>query len=53
MKNAIQLKEVSIMLSQKDMEYNMLRSHRKFIAGLEETLEVLKDDLNEIEGIKG
>jgi hypothetical protein len=40
------------MLSQKDMEYSMLRAHRQFITGLEETLEVLKEDIKEIEGIK-
>jgi hypothetical protein len=41
------------MLRQKDMEYNMLIAHRQFIKGLEETLEILKDDLNEVEGISG
>jgi hypothetical protein len=41
------------MLPQKDMEYSMLRAHRQFIAGLEETFEMLKNDLNEIEGISG
>lgn len=41
------------MLSQKDMEASMLRAHRQFIAGLEETLVVLKKDINEIEDISG
>ena len=41
------------MLSQKDMEASMLRAHRQFITGLEETLDVLKKDINEIEGISG
>ena len=39
------------MLSQKDMEASMLRAHRQFITGLEETLDVLKKDINEIEDI--
>ena len=41
------------MLPQKDMEYSMLRAHRQFITGLEETLDLLKDDINEVEGISG
>jgi hypothetical protein len=41
------------MLSQKDMEASMLRAHRQFITGLEETLDVLKKDINEIEDISG
>lgn len=41
------------MLRQKDMEQNMLMAHREFIAGLEKTLDMLKDDINEVEGLKG
>ncbi|MFC1843470.1 hypothetical protein ACFLZ5_01610 [Thermodesulfobacteriota bacterium] len=41
------------MLSQKEMEASMLRAHRQFIAGLEQTLDMLKKDINEIEGISG
>jgi hypothetical protein len=41
------------MLRQKDMEYNMLFAHRQFITGLEKSLDMLKDDINEVEGISG
>jgi len=41
------------MLPQKDMESRMLKAHRQFITGLEETLDILKDDINEVEGISG
>jgi len=41
------------MLSQKDMEYNMLMAHRQFISGLEKSLDMLKDDIDEVEGIGG
>lgn len=41
------------MLRQKDMESNMLRAHRQFITGLEETLEMLNDDIGEVEGVSG
>ena len=36
------------MLSQKDMESSMLRAHRQFITGLEETIEMLENDINEV-----
>jgi len=39
------------MLSQKDMEYNMLMAHRQFISGLEKSLDMLKDDIDDVEGI--
>jgi len=41
------------MLRQKDMEDNMLRAHRQFITGLEETLETLKEDITNVEGVNG
>ena len=41
------------MLSQKEMEDGMLVAHRQFITGLEKTLDMLNDDINEVEGIKG
>ena len=41
------------MLRQKDMEYNMLLAHRQFITGLEKSLDMLDDEINEVEGIKG
>ena len=41
------------MLSQKDMEASMLRAHRQFITVFEETLDMLKNDITEIEGISG
>jgi len=40
------------MLSQKDMEYNMLMAHRQFISGLEKSLDMLKDDIDDVEGIR-
>ena len=39
------------MMQQKDMESSMLKTHRKFISGLEESLDILKDNINEVEGI--
>ena len=39
------------MLRQKDMESSMLRAHRQFISGLEESLDLLRDDINQVEGI--
>jgi len=39
------------MLSQKDMEYSMLMAHRQFISGLEKSLDMLKDDIDDVEGI--
>lgn len=39
------------MLSQKDMESSMLRAHRQFITGLEETLDMLENDINEVSNI--
>ena len=41
------------MLMQKDMEYNMLINHRYFVSGLKKSLDILKDDINEVEGISG
>ena len=41
------------MMQQKDMESSMLKTHRKFISGLEESLDILKDNINEVEGISG
>ena len=41
------------MLRQKDMEYNMLLAHRQFISGLEKSLDMLKDEISEVEGISG
>lgn len=41
------------MLRQKDMESSMLRAHRQFITGIEQSLELLSEDIEEIEGIKG
>jgi len=48
---AILPKEVRNMLSQKDMEYNMLLAHRQFITGLEKSLDMLKNDIDEVEEI--
>jgi len=41
------------MLSQKDMEYSMLMAHRQFLSGLEKSLDILKDDISEVEGVSG
>ena len=41
------------MLPQKEMESSMLKAHRQFITGLEETLGMLNDEINEVEGISG
>jgi len=41
------------MLSQKDMEYNMLLAHRQFITGLERSLDMIKEDIHDVEGIPG
>jgi hypothetical protein len=41
------------MLRQKDMEYSMLLAHRQFITGLEKSIEMLNEDINEVEGIGG
>ena len=38
------------MLSQKDMEYNILLAHRQFISGLKKFLDMLKDDIDDVEG---
>jgi hypothetical protein len=35
------------------MESSMLRTHRQFITGLEETLDMLKNDINEVSNISG
>jgi hypothetical protein len=35
------------------MEANMLRAHREFIAGLEETLITLKEDIKDVEEVSG
>jgi hypothetical protein len=41
------------MLSQKDMESTMLIAHRQFVSGFEKSLDMLKNDINEVEGISG
>ncbi len=40
------------MLRQKDMEYSMLMAHRQFLSGLEKSVDMLKDEINEVEGIR-
>ena len=52
-RNIKSVKEVKKMLRQKDMEYNMLKAHRQFISELEKSLDMLKDDINEVEGVSG
>ncbi len=52
-RNVKSVKEVIKMLRQKDMEYNMLKAHRQFISELEKSLDILKDDINEVEGVSG
>jgi hypothetical protein len=42
-----------MMLRQKDMEASMLRAHRQFITGLEQTLDQLSRDIGEVEGLQG
>lgn len=41
------------MLRQKDMEHNMLMAHRQFISGLEESLDMLNEDIKSVEGVSG
>lgn len=41
------------MLRQKDMEASMLMAHRQFVTGLEKSLDMLREDIHEIEGISG
>jgi len=52
MKYEIFVQEVVIMLRQKDMEASMLRAHRQFISGLEQSLDLLSRDIGEVEDIK-
>lgn len=39
------------MLSQKDMEKTMLTAHRQFMSGLEKSLDILKEDIDQTEGV--
>ena len=39
------------MLRQKDMEESMLMAHRQFVSGLEKSLDMLRDDIDQVEGI--